>query len=224
MSVLHYREQGYLPEAMNNYLARLGWSHKDQEIFSPQELIRYFDLDHVSHAPAAFNIEKLAWLNQHYIKTMDPQDLVPPLIDQMQSHGVDYKNGPSLSVIINLQAERIKTLGEMVERSRYFFEEVIQYDEKAARKYLKPAILSGLLAMQEKMVALNDWNKEALHRVIIEVAQSLDLKLGQLAQPLRVAVTGTTMSPSMDMTLECIGRARVLVRLNRAIDWIRALK
>ncbi len=221
MSVLHYREQGYLPEAMNNYLARLGWSHKDQEIFSSQELIQYFDLNHVSHAPAAFNVEKLAWLNQHYMKTMDPQDLVPPLIDQMQSRGIDYKNGSSLPAIIHLQSERVKTLGEMVEQSRYFFEEVVQYDEKAARKYLKPAILSGLLAVQEKTVTLHDWSKEALHRMIVEVAKSLDLKLGQLAQPLRVAVTGTTISPSMDVTLECIGRARVLARLNRAIDWIK---
>lgn len=221
VSVLQYREDGYLPEAMNNYLARLGWSHGDQEIFSMDELIQYFDLDHISHSPAAFNLEKLAWLNQHYMKTLDPIVVAKPLADQMRAHGISIENGPRLESVIELQAERTKTLSEMAERSRYFFEDTIHYDEKAAQKHLKSAILPGLIAVREKIQTLNDWNKEALHQIIIDVAESLDIKLGKLAQPIRVAMTGVTISPPMDITLEYIGRERVLARLNQAIDYIQ---
>lgn len=221
VSVLQYRDDGYLPEAMNNYLARLGWSHGDQEVFSRDELIEYFDLDHISHSPAAFNFDKLTWLNQHYMKTLDPLTVVKPLEDQFHALDISYENGPSLEAIIELQAERTKTLEEMAERSRYFFEDAIAYDEKAARKHLKLAILPGLEAVHEEIAALKNWSKEGLHQIIIDVAESLDLKLGKLAQPLRVAMTGATISPPMDITLEYIGQERVLARLDRAIEFIR---
>lgn len=223
VSVLQYRDEGYLPEAMINYLARLGWGHGDQEIFSREELVEYFSLDHVSHSPAAFNIEKLAWLNQHYMKTLDPAMVVKPLADQMQHLKIDYEKGPSLESIVELQAERTKTLNEMAERSRYFFEDDVEYDDKAARKHLKPEILPGLVAVREKVEALNDWDKEKLHQIIIDTAESLELKLGKLAQPIRVAMTGVTMSPPMDVTLEQIGQKRVLSRLDKAIGYIQGI-
>jgi len=221
VSVLQYREEGYLPEAMINYLARLGWGHGDQEIFSREQLIKYFSLDHVNHAPAAFNIEKLAWLNQHYMKTLDPINVTKPLADQMHALGISYEKGPSLESVIEIQAERTKTLNEMAQRSRYFFEDNITYDEKAARKHLKPTILTGLAEVRKKMAALDDWHKEQLHQIILDVAESLELKLGKLAQPIRVAMTGVTMSPPMDITLEYIGKNRVLQRLDKAIEYIR---
>ena len=221
VSVLQYRDDGFLPAAMNNYLARLGWSHGDQEIFSGEELIQYFDLDQVSRSPAAFNLEKLVWLNQHYMKTLDPTMVAKPLADQMQMHGIDYETGPRLESLIELQAERTKTLNEMAERSRYFYEDTIKYDEKAARKHLKPAILPGLTAVREKIAVLNEWSKENLHQIIIDVSESLALKLGKLAQPIRVAMTGVTISPPMDITLEYIGRERVLARLDQAIQYIQ---
>jgi len=206
---------------MVNYLARLGWGHGDQEIFSRDELVELFTLDHVSHSPAAFSVEKLSWLNQHYMKTLDPVTLVKPLAEQMHALGISCEAGPSLESVIEIQSERTKTLNEMAERSRYFFEDKINYDEKAARKHLKPEVLPGLMAVREKIEALADWNKEHLHQIIIDVAESQSLKLGKLAQPIRVAMTGVTMSPPMDVTLEYIGRERVLARLGNAIQYIK---
>ncbi|MCB1828285.1 MAG: glutamate--tRNA ligase, partial [Coxiellaceae bacterium] len=144
-----------------------------------------------------------------------------PLEDQFHKLGIDYEKGPNLDALIELQAERTKTLEEMVERSRYFFEDDVQYDEKAASKHLKPEILLGLETVREKIAALADWDKEALHQIIIDVAESLELKLGKLAQPIRVAMTGVTMSPPMDVTLFYIGRERVLARLDKAIQYIK---
>lgn len=223
VSVLHYREEGYLPEAMLNYLARLGWSHGNQEIFSIEELVALFDVDHVSKSAAAFSIEKLSWLNQHYLKTMDPVTLTKPFADQLRHLGLSYEEGPSLESVIEIQAERTNTLQEMAERSRYFFEDFEHYDEKAAHKHLKPEAAEGLLAMRDKLSALSEWDKENLHQVIVGLAKSLDLKLGKLAQPARVAVTGGTVSPPLDVTLQLIGRERVLLRLDRALKFIQRL-
>jgi glutamyl-tRNA synthetase len=220
VSILQYRDQGYLPEALLNYLARLGWSHGDQELFSKEELIEFFDLAHVSKSPAAFSVEKLAWVNQHYLKTLDPALLIKPFSDQLHQLGMADDAGPSLASIIELQAERVKTLAEMAEQSRYFFEEFDDYDEKAARKHLKPEAAQGLLAMRDGLAALARWDKGEIHQVVIQVAELLSLKLGKLAQPVRVAVTGNTVSPSLDITLALIGRDRVLARLDRAMDWL----
>ena len=221
MSILQYRQQGYLPEAMLNYLARLGWAHGDQEIFSREALIRLFSLAHVSKSPAAFSLEKLTWVNQHYLKTLDPAVLVQPLKDQFTQLGIADEGGPSLTAVIALQAERVKTLADMAEQSRYFFEEFDAYHEKAAKKHLKPDSIMSLSAMRDGLSALAVWEKPEIHAVIIAVAARLDLKLGKVAQPVRVAVTGNTVSPSLDVTLAYIGRDRVLARLDRAMAWVQ---
>lgn len=223
VSVLQYRDSGYLPQAMLNYLVRLGWSHGDQEIFSQAEMIELFNLDAISRSPAAFNTEKLAWLNQHYMKTLPSSDIEGPLCDQMKLMDIDCHNGPDLSEVIPLQAERTKNLHEMAGMSRYFFQDIEHYDEKAARKFLKPDVKSALHEVRSRIAALSNWDKELLHKVIIDVAEKNTLKLGKLAQPVRVALTGGSVSPPIDITMYLIGKERVLQRLDQADHYIHNL-
>lgn len=216
VSVMQYREEGFLPEALLNYLVRLGWSHGDQEIFSIDELVTLFDIPHINRAPAAFNDEKLLWLNQHYIKTSDPTHVAKELTWHMDKMGIDISQGPALTDLIKAQAERSKTLCEMAEKSRYFYQDV-QYDDGAVAQHLTAEAAPVLTAMRDALVDLTDWSKESIHQVITQVAEMLVLKLGKIAQPVRVAVTGNTISPSIDLTLQLLGRQRTVERLTAAI-------
>jgi glutamyl-tRNA synthetase len=216
VSVMQYREDGFLPEALLNYLARLGWSHGDQEIFSIDELIEFFDIPDINRAPAAFNLEKLLWLNQHYIKTGNPELIAKELAWHMQQLGIDITQGPPLVDLIAAQAERAKTLREMAEKSRFFYTDV-QYDEDAVNQHLTAEATQALTAIRTALVNLPEWQKEAIHQVIVGVSETLGVKLGKIAQPVRVAVTGNTMSPPIDITLELLGRERTLARLEAAL-------
>jgi glutamyl-tRNA synthetase len=221
VSVMNYMEEGYLPDALLNYLVRLGWSHGDQEIFSRDEMIELFDLNSINGSAAAFNNEKLLWLNQHYIKTGSPEQLAAQLGFQFEQLGVDItKNGPSLVEIIQVQAERAKTLKEMAENSRYFFLDTIEYNEKAVRKNLKPAIREPLVDFCERLAGLEDWSAEAIHELIHAVAEQYTLKLGKIAQPVRVAVTGGTVSPPIDVTVMLIGQGRCVERIKHALSFL----
>ena len=213
-----FRDEGYLPQALINYLVRLGWSHGDQEIFSREEMIELFNLDHLNKAPAAINSEKLLWLNQHYIKELKPEIVGKELKWQMDKLGIDMTKGPDLREVVMAQAERCKTLKEMAEKSRYFYEDFEQYNEKAARKNLKPETANVLEQIMQKLEALKKWQPEPIHKVIIDTAETLGLKLGKVAQPIRVAITGGTISPPIDITLTLIGKERVLARLQKAIE------
>jgi glutamyl-tRNA synthetase len=216
VSVMQYREEGFLPEALLNYLARLGWSHGDQEIFSIEELVSLFDIPQINRAPAAFNNEKLLWLNQHYIKTSDPKQVAIELAWHMEQLGIDTRQGPALTDLIVAQAERAKTLREMAEKSSYFYQEVHYHDE-AVSQHLTADAIPVLIAMRDGLLAVTDWQKEAIHQVIVTVSEALALKLGKIAQPVRVAVTGNTMSPPIDVTLQLLGRERTVERLNAAL-------
>ena len=219
-NLLNYREEGYLPEALLNYLVRLGWSHGDQEIFSIKEMTELFELDDINKSASSINPDKLLWLNQHYIKEGDPEHVARHLAWHMQRLGIDTANGPALSAVVSALAERSKTLLEMAQSSRYFYEDFDEFDEKAAKKNLKAAALEPLQVMLKRFSEADDWNGEALHQIVLDVAEELELKLGKVAQPLRVAVTGAGMSPSIDVTLELIGRERCLARMAKAIAWI----
>ncbi len=214
--VMEYREDGFLPDALLNYLVRLGWSHGDQEIFSRDELIQLFDMDHINKSPAAFNLEKLYWLNQHYMKTSPIDVVAKELAWHMDRLKIDTTCGPSLAEIISAQAERVKTLKEMAERSRYFYEDV-SYNDESVKKNITPEALPALTMLQEALTNLPEWNKELLHKTLEDVAEKCAIKLGKIAQPLRVAVTGDTVSPPIDQTLVLLGRERTLERLKRAI-------
>jgi glutamyl-tRNA synthetase len=216
VSVMNYKQEGYLPEALLNYLVRLGWSHGDQEIFSRQEMIDLFDLKAVHSSPAAFDREKLGWLNQHYIKTGDPEELAKHLQFQCDQLEIETTQAPPLAQIVKAQAERAKTLKEMAQNSPFFFGNKIEFNEKAVRKHLKPAIREPLTDLCERLAHV-EWNAEAIHAIVHAIAEQYELKLGKIAQPLRVAVTGGTVSPPIDVTVYLIGKTRSIDRIKHAL-------
>jgi glutamyl-tRNA synthetase len=222
VSVMQYREEGFLPEALLNYLVRLGWSHGDQEIFALDELIKLFDLKAVHTSAAAFNPDKLLWLNQHYIKTGDPEHVAHHLSWQLGRLGIDPTQGPELTEVVKAQRERAKTLKEMAENSVFFYREPEGYDEKAAAKHLKPAILAPLTALRARLEIVDPWDPAGLHAAVEETAGAHGLDLGKLAQPLRVILTGRAVSPPIDQTLALVGRERSLRRLDQGLNFLRA--
>jgi glutamyl-tRNA synthetase len=217
VSVMQYKEEGYLPHALLNYLVRLGWAHGDQEIFSREEMIDLFKLENVNSAASTFNPEKLLWLNQQYLKNDPPAQIAPHLAWHFEQLGVDISNGPVLTEVVKLQAERAKTLREMAEASRFFYEDVTSYDEKAVQKNIKADVLPAFAALIEALAALSAWHSETIHAVLNEVAEQHGLKLGKVAQPLRIAVSGGAVSPPIDATVALLGQERTLARLRQAL-------
>ncbi len=220
VSVMQFREDGYLPEALLNYLVRLGWSHGDQEVFSVDELIALFDISNVNRAASAFDPQKLLWLNQHYLKHSDPAHVAHQLSWHMGKLGIDPTQGPELSDVVIALRERAKTLVEMAQASAIFYQDITGYDDKAAAQ-LAPGVLAALDDLYTRLAALTPWTAEGLHALVSAVADAHQLALGKLAQPLRAAVTGKTASPPIDVTLQLLGRERTLQRIERALDYIR---
>ncbi len=219
VSVLHYREEGYLPEALLNYLVRLGWSHGDQEIFSLEELTRLFDIADVNKAASAFNPEKLLWVNQQHMMRAPLPYLAGVLREQLQRLGIETEDLLLLEGIVAGQRERAKTLREMAEGSRYFFGAHVEIDEKSGRKHLGGEGAAMLARLRTGLAALSDWSAAAIHGALTQIATDAGVSLGKVAQPLRVALTGTAVSPPIDATAALIGRGRVLARLDRAMQW-----
>src|SRR5579862_7712555 len=217
VSVLQYAEEGYLPDALLNYLVRLGWSHGDQEVFTRAEMIAAFDIHDVNKAASAFNPEKLLWLNQQHMVRAAPASLVPHLRAQLRRLGVDSSDQGLLEGVITAQRERSKTLKEMAHNSRFFFVEHIEIDPKAAAKHLSTEALPTLLKARRALAALDAWDAAALHIALEALAAELQSGLGRIAQPLRVAVTGTAVSPPIDATLALLGRERALARIDAAL-------
>ncbi len=218
-SVTQYRDDGFLPEALLNYLVRLGWAYGDQEIFSFDEMIKFFELKDINKAASTFNKEKLLWLNQYYMKTKDPELIAKYLQYQMDKLNIDTSQGPKPSQVVTAQAERCHTLREMAEKSRYFYQDVTDYEDKA-RKFLTPEIIPIMNEIKDKLQNLENWSAERIHQIIISTAEKFVLKLGKVAQPIRVAVTSGTISPPIDITLQLIGKQRVIKRLDKALKSI----
>lgn len=221
VSVLQFKELGFLPHALLNYLVRLGWSSGDQEIFSVEEMIAKFDLRHVSRGVSSFNYDKLHWLNQHYQKNDAPEEVAQALAWHFAQEGIDLSKGPALKELVAVQAERCKTLAEMCSMSLYFYTDHIEYDADAIKKHLRPVILEPLTALYERFKAVNDWQPDQLQECINDTCAQFDLNMGKIAQPLRVAVTGSSMSPAIDATLHLLGKQRVLARLEEALEKIK---
>ncbi len=217
VSVMQYRDDGYLPEALLNYLVRLGWGHGDQEIFSLAEMISLFDLDAIGKSASAFNTDKLKWLNNHYIRSLDADYVAKHLEWHMADQQIDYQHGPALSAVVTLLAERCQTLVELAAQSRYFYEEYESIDEAAAKKHLKAAAAAPLALIRDKLAALPTWEVEPLHHAIQATADELGLGMGKVGMPLRVAVTGLGQSPSIDAVMQLVGRDRVLARIDRVL-------
>jgi glutamyl-tRNA synthetase len=220
VSVLHYREEGYLPEALLNYLARLGWSHGDQELFTLEEMIASFDIADVNKAASAFNPEKLLWVNQQHMMRARLDRLALGLKEQLARLGIECSDMDLLEGVAAAQRERARTLKEMAMNSRYFFVARVELDEKAAHKHLSAESAGVLSHLRARLEALTDWSAPAIHTELAAAASELGLGLGKVAQPLRVAVSGGAVSPPIDATVALIGRDRALERLASALAWI----
>ncbi|NVK21615.1 MAG: glutamate--tRNA ligase [Kangiellaceae bacterium] len=220
VSVMQYRDEGYLPQAVLNYLVRLGWSHGDQEVFSVDEMIELFDLKDVNRAPSAFNTDKLNWLNQHYIKSLPAEEVLKHLQFHINEQQLDVANGPDIKDLIPEMAERVKTLKEFVLAVRYFYHDFDEFDANAAKKHLRPVARQPLELAKQKLSETHDWTAGNLHSIVSQTAEELELGMGKVGMPLRVAVTGAGMSPDLGITLEWIGKERVLSRIDQALDFI----
>ena len=220
VSVMQYMELGILPEALLNYLVRLGWSHGDQEVFSPDELIQLFDIDDVNKSASSFNTEKLLWLNQHYIKEADPLHIAHLLSPHLGRLGIDPTEGPELVKVVMAQQERAKTLVEMAEISEFIYRDFEEFDQNAAKKNLRPVARQPLEKMKQALQDLDQWDEASLHQCVEQVSASLELKMGKVAQPLRVAVVGRAASPGIDVTLFLVGKEACLRRIDKALEYI----
>jgi glutamyl-tRNA synthetase len=223
VSVVDYRERGYLPEALLNYLVRLGWSHGDQEVFSLDEMVELFDIGQVNKAAASFNTDKLDWLNQHYIQHGDPKRIAHLLSPHMGRFGIDPSGGPDLVDVVIAQQARAKTLVELAAISAFVYRDFDDYDEASAKKHLRPVAKEALERLRDRleMLALEDWEPQTLGYTVEQVANELETKMGKVAQPLRVAVVGRAASPGIDVTLQVVGKEATLRRIDKALDFIR---
>jgi glutamyl-tRNA synthetase len=221
VSVLQYKEEGYLPVALLNYLARLGWSHGDQEIFTLQEMTALFDIADVNKSAAAINPDKLAWLNQQHLMRSAPAQVAHELAWHLAQLDIDPAGGPSLEAIVDAQKERSKTLKDMAASSAFFFREPSWYEEKAAKKNLTHESKPLLERAREALAALEDWSPASLHALIQALAEQAGVGLGKIAQPIRVAMSGGGVSPPIDQTLAILGKEQVLKRLDRAIAYVQ---
>ncbi len=217
VSVLQYQEEGFLPDALLNYLVRLGWSHGDQEVFTREEMIAAFDIHDVNKAASAFNNEKLLWLNQQHMVRAEPSQLVPHLQYQLSRMGLSCDDTAMLEGLIVAQRERSKTMKEMALASRYFFTDTIELDAKATAKHLTPETAPSLREVRTQLSALSQWTAPAIHDVLNGLATAQGVGLGKIVQPVRVAVSGGTVSPPIDATLALLGRDRTLARIDSAL-------
>jgi len=219
-NVLDYRDQGFLPEALLNYLVRLGWSHGDQEIFSIKEMIKCFDGTAINNSPARLNQEKLLWLNQHYLMETKSERLIPLFNTQLKILSIKAIHHPkSMSKLIETQRERSKTIQEMAKLSRFFFEEVESYDVKTYKKCIQGDTIGKLEKVIKYLSQLNSFQTKHIHRVVQQVAEETHAKLGQIAQPIRLAVTGGRISPPIDITLALLGKSLTIKRIQALIHY-----
>ncbi len=218
VSVMQYRDDGFLPHALLNYLVRLGWSHGDKEIFSREEMIQLFDATDVNKSASRFDMTKLEWLNQQYLKSDDPLEIAPHFEWQLRAAGIDPATGPDPVDVIVALRDRAKTLKEMAEKARVWYAPLETYDDAAVKKHLQTATARvALEAVQAKLAELPEWTVETVHGAIEAAAASIGEGMGKVAQPLRVAMTGTQVSPSIDHTTFLAGRDEALRRIEAAL-------
>ncbi|MGQ4005776.1 glutamate--tRNA ligase [Francisellaceae bacterium CB300] len=220
VNIMQYRDDGYLPQAMLNYLVRLGWSHGDQEIFSIEEMIADFDLEHINASSARFDFEKLKWINKHYLVESKVEDIAEEVEYHFAKAGLDIQNGPSLEDLVPVMAEKAETLVELVEKSSYFYSDDFEYDAAAVKKHIKATTGEIFIVALGNLEALSreSWQDDTiLHSVISTTAEQCECGMGKVGMPLRIAITGSGQSPDIGVTLKLLGKARVVARIHRAI-------
>ena len=221
VSVMQYREDGYMPEALVNYLVRLGWSHGDQEIFTVQEMIDYFTPEQINKSASSFNTKKLEWLNAHYMKTLPRAEVAQELKWHLGRLGIDTDKvaGPNLELVVKNYCERTHTLKEMAEKARCYFEDIQGYDPAGVKKWIKEgsvAILEDSLKVLQA-IPEDQWQPEVIDKALEGVAAQHEVGMGKVGQPLRLAMTGTPTSPGIGDTMELVGRERTFKRISDAI-------
>jgi glutamyl-tRNA synthetase len=221
-SVMEFRDAGYLPDAVVNYLVRLGWSHGDQEIFSRDEMKKLFRIEDVNHSASRFDFDKLNWLNQQYLKNADPKETGKHLAWHLERAGYDLAHGPAPADVVVALCDRVQTLKDMAERAAVWFQPLTNYDDAAVAKHLVPAAQAPLAAVRERFAAMPEWSAAAVHGALAATAEALGVGMGKIAQPLRVAITGTQVSPSIEHTVFLAGRAQALARIDAALARIGA--
>ncbi len=222
VGVMQYFDEGFLPEAMLNYLVRLGWSHGDQEIFSIDEMVEHFSLGDINRAPSIFNTDKLKWINQQYLMALDLSTIVDLVAQRLTKLAIKYEPGSEFDTIVDLYRQRVSTINELVDSILYCFQDFDDYDAKAAKKALRPVALEPLQLILDTLSNLDNWQADSIHQVIVDITQQLDVNMGKVGQPLRVAVTGGSFSPPIDQTVAMIGKERSLQRISKAIAYINA--
>ena len=221
VGVMEYFDAGYLPEALLNYLVRLGWSHGDQEIFTQAEMIELFSLDALNRSASSFNTEKLNWINQQYLMSEALGKIVALVQQRLDRLEIEYDDDIDFAPVVDLYRQRVSTINELVDSILYCFQDFTDYEQKAANKVLKPAALVPLRGLLEQLSKLDSWNAASIHRVIDAITTELGVGMGKVGQPLRVAVTGGSFSPPIDQTVELLGKERSITRIQRAIDYIK---
>jgi glutamyl-tRNA synthetase len=216
-NVMSYKDQGYLPHALVNYLARLGWSHGDQEIFSRDELKALFAIEDVNQKASRLDPAKLGWLNQHYLKTDDPAEVAKHFEPQLIAHGYDVAKGPNPADVVVALRDRVQTLKEMAERAHVWYCPLQQYDDAAVAKHFTTAARTPLSEVRTRLATVQDWSPAGVDSALRATAEALGVGLGKIAQPLRVAITGTQVSPSIDHTVYLAGQAEALARIDAAL-------
>lgn len=223
VSVMSYAEQGYLPQALLNYLIRLGWSHGDQEIFSQADMLAHFQLNAVHRHGAIFDEEKLKWLNQQYIKSSPSEALAPMLQNQWQARtGLAVPETLDVSAVIAAYRDRGQTMAEIAEKTTYLLDQPLTYDDAAVAAHCHSGTPALWQELSTAFTTVTSWDASTLKACFKELLITLNLKMPQLAQPLRIALIGNTQSPSIELTLELMGKALVLKRLQQAIEWFNA--
>lgn len=222
VSVMQYRDEGYLPHALLNYLVRLGWSHGDQEVFTADEMRELFDLSGANRAPSTFNPEKLVWINQHWLQHGEASEVEAEMAWHFERLSIDTSGGPSLAAVRALLCERATTVADLAEQARFLFEEFEAYDEKAAKKTFRPVAEAPLAATRAALADQDDWSAEALAVLLQQVVDKLGVGFGKVGQPLRLALTGRPAAPANDAVLAALGRERSLARIDRALAVIAA--
>lgn len=221
MSVGEYRKMGFLPDAMINYLVRLGWSHGDQEFFDREDLIEKFDLEHLGRSASMFDLDKLLALNAKHIQKKSPKELADHLLFHLEALGIEAQNDAFTQGVIQTLQPRSKTLVEMAQAAEFYYRDEIRFDEKAARKFLKPESADLLVQSADAIENLDDFTQESLEALFKQIMESTGLGFGKIAQPLRVAITGTTVSPGIFEMLLALGRKKTVERIRAAVAYIQ---
>ncbi|NOY66122.1 MAG: glutamate--tRNA ligase [Gammaproteobacteria bacterium] len=220
-SVMQYRDEGFLPEAVLNYLVRLGWSHGDREEFTLDEMVSLFDANDINKSASTYNEEKMLWLNQEYIKSSSPEHLAHHLSWHLKQLDIDPTNGPDLLAVIKPQQDRARTLKEMAQNIEFFYKDFDEYNAKAAKKNLKVSSLEPMQALTEHFSKIETWCAAEIQIAIDTVINDFEINLGKIGQPVRVAISGKAATPGIDITLELLGKNKTLERMEKALVFIK---